>query len=93
MAVRPVGTPLGSLLGPGYRRAPRAVKSGRPAPDEDAPWPWSPPASHGPARRLWAGCRLVALAVALAAVLVIGLVAAGAGLWWWLGHLASSSHH
>ncbi len=92
MAVRPVGTPLGSLLGPGYRGPPRVVRPRAPAADDEA-WQWSPAPSHGLADRLWAGCRLVALAGVLATVLTAGVLGAGAGVWLWLGHLSSAAPH
>lgn len=43
--------------------------------------------SQRPARRLWAGCKLVALAAMLAAMLATGLIVAASGVWWWLGQL------
>ena len=86
------GTPLGSLLGPQYRRPSPASTPRFPVADDEAWWEWSPAPGPGLAGRLWAGCRLAALAATLAAVTAAGLVTAGVGLWIWLGHLASSAH-
>lgn len=87
MAVRPPGTPLGLLLRPCYAPPHRLPATGPPA-EADETWSqWSTGSIQGPARRLWAACKLAALAAMLAATLATGLIVAAAGVWWWLGQL------
>jgi hypothetical protein len=88
VAIGPPGTPLGLLLRPtSYAPPPRQLAPGSPTKADEAWWQWSTTASQGPARRLWAACKLAALGAALAAALATGLIGAGAGVWWWLGQL------
>ena len=82
------GTPLGLLLRPtSYASPPRPLAPKSAAETDEAWWQWSTSGSQGPARRLWAACKLAALVAALAAALATGLIGAGAGVWWWLGQL------
>ena len=87
MAIRPPGTPLGMLLRPSHAPPPRLPASRSLAEVDEAWWQWSTGTNQGLARRLWAACKLAALAVILAAMLATGLIVIAAGVWWWLGQL------
>lgn len=83
MAIRPPGTPLGLLLRPTHAPPPLLPTRRSPAEADEVWWQWSTGRSQGPARRLWAACKLAALAAMLAA----GIIVIAAGVWWWLGQL------
>ena len=87
MAVRPPGTPLGLLLRPSYTPPPRLPVPRSLAEVDEQWWQWSTRRSQGPARRLWAACKLAALAAMLAVMLATGLIVIAVGVWWWLGQL------
>ncbi len=87
MATRPPGTPLGLLLRPSDAPPPRLPAPSSVAEGDEASWQWSIGRRQGPARRLWAVCKLVALAAVLAAVLASGVIVIAVGVWWWLGQL------
>lgn len=90
-ALRPPGTPLALLLRPSYAPVDRGPAD-RPAPGEDEPsWGPSRGDAHGVRARLWAAARLAFLAVSVGAGVATTLVVTAAGLWWWLGQLASAS--
>ena len=87
VAVRPPGASLGLLLGPSYTPPARLPVPTSPAEVDEQWWQWSTGRSQGPARRLWAACKLAALAAMLAVILTTGLIVIVIGVWWWVGQL------